>query len=407
MTGSPRFFYFISPPPRAVSPKSAIWQTPLPMSRNLFQKRDEISISHGEYFYAVGSFLKKDGYKRISAVLSQRLLQHVDPADIRDIRIFLEKHGEFYHPARIEINVLQQKISFVLNVAVSVSGNQYIKKEYDHLKKLNDEFPISFLPQVYGFAKVESSEKPKIGMFLGEWFENYNEYHLSMDPSDNKFKIHVWDDTNRRFFLSPEQTEILYRQAARIMTYYYNVETFEHIAQWHHASGDFIVRVDNADLDVKLITVRSYSPLFHDLDDGNDEGKKAELILQALLIFFLKLSIRMQVDRIDGVGDFVWAKPSSVESTLKGMLEGLALKPDILSLPDSIETCFKYYLSNCTREDLFDLFEAMVNTFPSKSPEVPLIKVYLKEHGEALDRAIRRTLNQSAEPILNPILNTI
>ena len=395
MPNTPRFFYFISHPPRAVSPKSAIWHAPLPMSRHLFEKREEISISYGEYFHTVCSFLEKDGYKGISAVLSLRLQQHVDPADVRDIRIFLKKHGEFYHPARVEINVLQQKIYFVLNVAISASGNQYINQEYDCLKKLNDEFSISFLPRVYRFAKVESSGKQKIGLFLGEWFENYNEYHISADPSDRKFKIRVWDDANGRFFLSHEQTEILYKKAARIMTYYYNVETFEHIAQWHHASGDFVVRVDTADLDVKLISVRRYSPLFHDLHDGDDEGKNSELILHALLIFFLKISIRMQVDRIDGVGDLVWANHSSVESTLKGVLEGLALKPDIPSLPDSIETCFKYYLSFCTREDLFDLFEALLKSLPPKSPEVPLVKVNLKEHGEMLYRAIRRTLNQS------------
>ena len=63
-------------------------------------------------------------------------------------------------------------------------------------------------------------------------------------------------------------------------------------------------------------------------------------MLQALLIFFLNLSIRMRLDRYDGVGDIVWADGLVVQSTLDGFFEGLALKPSVASMPDSIDKCF-------------------------------------------------------------------
>jgi hypothetical protein len=44
-----------------------------------------------------------------------------------------------------------------------------------------------------------------------------------------------------------------------------------------------------------------------------------------LLIFFLNLSIRMRLDRYDGVGDIVWADGPVVQSTLDGVMDGLAL----------------------------------------------------------------------------------
>jgi hypothetical protein len=392
MPPKPRFSYYLYNTTTPVSDDHAVWQQPLPLSRNLSGKNGEISISHGEYFCAVGTFLENDGDEVIWRALTRRLQQNVKPQDIREIRICLEKHGEFYHPARLEVLACHQKISFVLNVAVSETGIMTIKKEYHCLTKLNDEFPLCFLPEVYGFGEVESAGNRKICMFLGHWFEGYNEFHVSRDPSDKKNKIMVWDDIHDRFYLSLEQSAELYRQAAGILTYYYNVESFEQIFSWHHGAGDFVVKIDTADLDMKLISVRGYAPLFKNLTHLENAEKDVELILQALLIFFLTLSIRMRLDRFDGVGDIVWTDQSAVQSTLAGFFDGLALKPSVESMPDSIERCFRYYLSVCTKENLYDLSKAVVKRFNRRAPEVRVVKQHLKEHVEELNRVIRQVL---------------
>jgi hypothetical protein len=392
MPYTPRFSYFISALKTPVTQNSAVWQQPLPLSRNLSGKNGEISISHGEYFWAVRTFLENDGDEVICRALTRRLQQNVKPQDIREIRISLEKHGEFYHPARLEVLACHQKISFVLNVAVSETGIMTIKKEYHCLTKLNDEFPLCFLPEVDGFGEVESAGNRKICMFLGHWFEGYNEFHVSRDPSDKKNKILIWDDIHDRFYLSLEQSADLYRQAAGILTYYYNVESFEQIFSWHHGAGDFVVKIDTADLDMKLISVRGYAPLFTNLTHLENGEKDVELILQALLIFFLNLSIRMRLDRYDGVGDIIWADQPAVQSTLAGFFDGLALKPSVASMPDSIERCFRYYLSVCTKENLYDLSKAVVKRFNRHAPEVRVVKQHLKEHVEELNRVIRQVL---------------
>jgi hypothetical protein len=392
MPYTPRFSYFISPLETPVTQNSPVWQQSLPLSRNLSGKNGEISISHEEYFCAVRTFLENDGDEAISRALTRRLQQNVKPQDIREIRICLEKHGEFYHPARLEVLACHQKISFVLNVAVSETGIMTIKKEYHCLTKLNDKFPLCFLPEVDGFGEVESAGNRKICMFLGHWFEGYNEFHISRDPSDKKNKILVWDDIHDRFYLSLEQSADLYRQAAGILTYYYNVESFEQIFSWHHGAGDFVVKIDTADLDMKLISVRDYAPLFTNLTHLENGEKDVELILQALLIFFLTLSIRMRLDRYDGVGDIIWADQPAVQSTLAGFFDGLALKPSVASMPDSIERCFRYYLSVCTQENLYDLSKAVVKRFNRRAPEVRVVEQHLKEHVEELNRLIRQVL---------------
>jgi len=388
MPDTPRFSYFIAPGKTPVTQNSALWRRPLPLSRHFPGENEASSLSHGEYFHSLRTFLENDGCEIICRALTRRLQQNVKAQDIREIHICLEKHGEFYHPARIEVLACHQKISFVLNVAVSETGIETIKKEYHSLTKLNDEFPLCFLPEVYGFGEVESMGDHKIRMFLGHWFEGYNEFHVARDPSDKRNKILVWDDIRRRCYLSSEESVDLYRQAARILTYYYNVESFEQIFPWHHGAGDFVVKIVNSDLDIKLISARGYGPLFTNSAQLKSGQKDVELMLQALLIFLVNLSVRMRLDRYDGVGDIVWADGPAVQSTLDGFFDGLALKLPVASMPDSLDKCFRYYLSNCTREDLVELSKATIKTFHRRASEVRVVNQHLDEHVEELSRVI-------------------
>ncbi|MGD8658629.1 MAG: hypothetical protein PVH37_01755 [Desulfobacterales bacterium] len=392
MPSTQQFSYYISPDETPLSQNSDLWLQPLPLSRHFSGENSAISIAHGEYFQAIRNFLENDDNEIICRALTRRLQRDVKAYDVREIHICLAKHGEFYHPARIDILSHQQKISFVLNVAVSETGIKAINKEYHCIKKLNDEFPICFLPEVFGFGDVASTGDHKIRLFLGHWFEGYKEFHLSRDLSDNRNKILVWDDIRRRYYLSLKQSAELYRQAARILTYYYNVESFEQIYPWHHGAGDFVVKIGETDLDLKLISARGYAPLFTKPNQLKNGEKDTELILQALLIFFLNLSIRMRLDRYDGVGDIVWADGPVVQSTLDGVMDGLALKPPVASMPDSLDNCFRYYLSVCTKEDLYELSNAMVATFNQRAPEVRVVKQHLKEHVEELSRVIGQVI---------------
>ena len=396
MPHTPQFSYYLSPAKPPVNPNSALWRQPLPLSRHFAEKNEKISLSYGEYFSAVRTFLENDGYEIICRALTRKIQQKVKPRDLRKIRIRLEKHGEFYHPACLVVLTGGQKISVALNVAVSEIGIRLIKEEYHYLSKLNAEFSHRFLPEVYGLGEVESAGGYKFRMFMGHWFEGYNEFHIARDPSDRRNKILVWDDHRERYYLSAEQSAALYRQAARILTYYYNVESFEQIFPWHHGAGDFVVKTDNVDLDLKLITVRGYTPLLGNLSDLDNVDKDVELMLQALLIFFLNLSVRMRLDRYDGVGDVVWADGLAVSSTLNGFFDGLALKPPVAAMPDSLEKCFRYYLSVCTEADLYDLSNVALKTFNRRAPELPVVQQHLKEHVAELNRVIRQILSSGA-----------
>jgi hypothetical protein len=203
----------------------------------------------------------------------------------------------------------------------------------------------------------------------------------------------VWDDVRGRFFLSVEQTQTLYALVSKILTSYYNLESFEQVFSWHHAAGDFIVRVKNEKLDLKLVSVRRYEAIFGDQKNTQTTPVDPQQILQALLIFFLNLSIHIRLDRLDGIGEMVWSDSLAVEATLVGFLEALSMKPDIPFLPDSPLACFVAYLTSCSEKDLIDLTGAIINRSNPQMPGLAVVKKNINTHGEILYASIQQILS--------------
>lgn len=389
----PRFTYLTSHSKEPVTAANLIWHQPIPLRLDALLKNEGDSVTHADYYQAAQSFLEDNACEAIVRAVSQQLARDVKAPDIKEIRICLKKHGEFYHPARIEIFVFQQRLSLVLNVAISETGRRFVEKEYQHLKRLTTELRYPYLPQVYGFGRITGSNGLNFAMFLGQWFDGYHEFHISIDPADKKPKIMVWDDSRGRFFLKAEETKTLYAQASKILTDYYNLESFEQISSWHHAAGDFIVKTEAQKLELRLVSVRQYVSIF-----GNDKQPPSgqihsELILQALLVFFLNLSIHMRLDRLDGIGEMVWSDPLAVEATLIGFLEALSMKPDVPALPDSPLACFIAYLASCRRADLLDLCESIVKRFNPRMPELVLVQKNIRAHVETLYGSIQQLLS--------------
>lgn len=326
--------------------------------------------------------------------ISQQTEQSVRPADLEEIQIYSEKHGAFYSPARIVVTAGGKETSVVLNMAISDVGTAHFIDECRHLKRLTRTFPYSYVPQIYGQGHVRIGNIGKIGMFLGRWFEGYHEFHLSLIRADKSQKISVWDDARTDFHLSEHQAAALYRQAARILTTYYNPETFEQIAAWHHAAGDFVVKIEGNNTKLKLITVRRYESFFKDGGRSIGADSREESILQTLLIFLIRLSIKMRIDRCDGVGKLLWASDTSVYGVVAGFFDALATKPDIPGFPAAIDTCFRYYLSCCTASDLLDVSQAIIEGINPFDLDLPIIKRHLERHIETLFEGIRQSTSE-------------
>lgn len=401
MPNKPRFNFFLYSSGTLVLSDSVNWDSPIPLNRNMLEglsaNEPENLFKVGDYFESVRYFLRNQGVDPILAYASKMLGRDISKNDIETFNVFLEKHGEFYHPARIDVVINGKIFSFVLNVAISTPGKNLIKKEFNILKRLNKKYPVSFLPEVFCQGEMQTKQNRNISMFLGEWFGGFHEFHISHDPEAGKNKIKVWDPEGS-LFLSDKRTAKLYRQAAKILTMYYSIDTFEQILSWHHAAGDFVVSITGNNLDLRLITVRNYASMFRcdkNLDIENDPGS----ILESLLLFLLNMSIRIRLDRLNGVGDLVWSDNIAVENCLLGFYQGLKLKYLEGLQMGFADAFFNDYLSRFSRLTLYELSVSAVSRFYQNTEEVHIIQSNLKEHIEVLNAEIHSVIKSLQKSI--------
>ena len=73
-------------------------------------------------------------------------------------------------------------------------------------------------------------------------------------------------------------------------------------------------------IDVRLISVRQHARRVVFMDDSSENAMKA------LLLFFANLTLRMRLDRFDGVGEIAWAGRSLRGGTIRGFLDAIQTK---------------------------------------------------------------------------------
>ena len=327
------------------------------------------------------TFLEEAPHHRLVDAVSRRIRRPVSTDDLESVDIYLEKHGQFYHPSRVKTIAVGRELHFVVNAAFTESGIALIGADFDNIRRLTRQYPYRYIPHVHHLGEVISvSSKKKWILFLGQWLEGYHEFRLQRLSSGDAVAMVVWDPSEGQVALSRKQVSAVYRQAARILTAYYNVFTCEQIGSWHHAAGDFVVRTD-PDIDLRLVTVRQYRPLFSGpIDD-------IEMIFPALLLFLLDLSVRMRIDRESGTGDLLWSEELTVPATINGFFEGLDLQARHGLIPEEFPTVFRAYLKELTGEELTDLLAAVVERRFATEDESTLIHRQLDGHSRAIQSA--------------------
>lgn len=379
-----RYQFFLSDETPAIKPGDQNWCRAIPQNRN---KKDASSklgerITYGELFSAARSYLDTDVSCPLPRGVEALTGQTIDAGDDGVVSIFLEKHGAFYHPARIAVELGGRVSFFVLNIAVSEIGRKTLHKEYRLLQRFSREPFGKYLPRAFSSGSVDIHGGKAIDCFLGEWFEGFYEFHITGSTDSGKTPVEIWYPTGPEMLTDACRSEI-YRQVARILAACFDPDSFEHIFPWHHAAGDFVLRIAGEHPEVRLITVRNYLPLFPKDAGGTSSGP--ERLLQALLILFLHISIRTRLDRIQGTGRIAWADSGAVLPTWKGFLEGIVDRQDSDS---AMKDLFCLYAGSCSRSDLEDLCRGLAGLYPNGSEEYGEVQKGLGSHVTDLLEAI-------------------
>ncbi|MGD9008822.1 MAG: hypothetical protein PVG41_12920 [Desulfobacteraceae bacterium] len=381
------FKFGLSPSEPTVSAGSDLWSTPLPLEMSAFleapAQSDRTSApTCGDYFQAARDFLLQDDMALLRLAADQVLGRAVALRDVEGVGVYLVKHGALYHPARIEVSVAGHTVALVLNVAVSARGRQALSVEFEAVSRLTHELTRPCWPKLYGHGVGKSADGRSWPMLLGAWLEGFYEFHLAENSASGDLTVVVWDTDRGHWNLTPNQQGLLIGKAAEILTYAYHPLTFEAILDWHHAAGDFVVRPLADGIDVRLISVRDYAPLV--ITDSAD----VEAVLDAMVAFVVGMSLRLRLDRLEGVGRPACYPRAVISAIWTGFCEGLRAAAAERGLPhDFADAVVQFFKLQGVRR-LTPIARSIIEKYPADSETRGLLLRICDRHIEALWAAV-------------------
>jgi hypothetical protein len=338
---------------------------------------DPLNTPYKIYFRSIEDFLKQDEFIPLLQAATRKIGREISLNEISEILIRAEKHGLLYHPASIDLVMENRKAKFGLNAAVTDTGKKWLREEVSLLQRFHTENGLPYLPEAYISGELNS-----MFFLLEDWFEGYHEFHITRDE-ESKHTLQLWEFGTGYLNLTNSQSFEIYRQSSKILTLYYDFENFNYLYPWHHAAGDFIVKANNEKIDVRLTTARRYKPL---LDFQRDQINP----LFALFYFFLHLSLHMRLDKIDGVGEVVWAEDYSVDAVAQGFSEALRQKDAFNNNPGLYKE-FIVLLRSFSLDELIASFNPLFDLYAG-TKDLPVIGMNLDGHMKKLHEAIQTRL---------------
>lgn len=380
-----KWTYLFSSNKGDIFPDAASLGQPLYLSST--ERHPFLTIKH--YFDAVRLFLFSDNATPIFTVLSKMSNQAFCLDQIDELVIRSEKQGSFYLVASVTVISTEYTAKFTASSAFSDAGRKCLQRDFDILARLDGLYNTPYLPKAYLLGNTIVTVEKQNCLFshcLSEWFDDFHEWHVTGHGKTADQHICIWDYRRGNRLLSIIQTDKLCRQVAKILTLYFNPTTFEHIAAWHHAAGDFIIRADDENLEVRLTTVRDYTPLFIAATD-----EEPLPLMLGIIHFILRTTLQMRLDKIDGVGESSWLEIINLSACLAGFFDGFLelAAPDRYQLTDIHDLL--ELLKSFTASELKILFGPVLGQLQLENfADFPLILAHLEEHITALHAAIKK-----------------
>ena len=325
------------------------------------------SLTYAAYFEGLERFVSRDGFAPLWGALAASGFPRETGADC-EVVLRAEKHGALYHPASVTVRCGGLGRKLCVNVAATPVAVACLEQESELLAGLRDRFAPEFLPCPHAFGRDGG-----MAFLLEEWFSGFHEFH-----QDGAGHVRLWDYDAGERTLSDDEAALVYQEAARIMTRYFDADTGAAIGPWHHAAGDFVARAADGRVDVRLITVRGHGPSRSFVEAGPMAGRLAALA------FFANMTMRMRLDRVDGVGRLVLADERVAEAAVGGFVQALGERADV----DDGGLGVLDFLGSFSVEEMAGAGEQLMDPCPPE--EEALLRAAWPAHAAALVAALAK-----------------
>ena len=353
-------------------------------------KKAHPHLTLGNYFDAMKACVLRNQGELLKRALKDQWHKDWRLNDVEEIKIRSEKHGILYHLASVEVSLKKIRTKFTLSTAVSRVGISCLMHEHDILERLDRTFQLPFLPEIFGMRETEcptgQGTTEKMVMLSAQWFEDYHEWHLAVDPGDGRQKIKIWDFKRGHRFVSSMEASRIIEECSKILALYYDYGDFSRIAAWHHAAGDFIVNTPgDGTLNVRLTTVRKYEPLMASFSERNVNP------MIAMIYFFLDTTVKMRLDRLDGVGETVWVDDFAVHAAIKGFFQGLREREKVENDASGTQVAdLLSLLKSFDGTELGRIMEPLMDHYATQNPEeMTFMSPHMQDHIRVLRQALR------------------
>ncbi len=302
--------------------------------------------------------------------------------NLNELYIISEKHGSCYNVASAWLISPEKIQKYAILVAIGDKGDS-LAQEYFLLNKLGQIRKSSnkYLPRCY-YLEQKRINGETVHLAILEWFDRYYEWHILENGN-----ISVWDTEEGYYTLKKSLQPFVYQKCAYILTYLFDPFSLSQVYPWHHSAGDFVLKVYKDDVDVKLTTVRSYAPVLK-----LDMPREVSIVI-SLVYFFLNMSIKMRLDKKDGIKKVLLAPENVVIPVLKGFTLALQELVSEGHLKQNQREQILNVLYSLNKDELKKLFYSMLNFYTQEDPlDLPVILANTENHINSLYYSLKAHL---------------
>ena len=131
----------------------------------------------------------------------------------------------------------------------------------------------------------------------------------------------------------------------------------------------------DGNVDVKLTTARRYESIMASFSEDTVNP------MIAIIYFFLNLTVKIRLDRLDGVGETVWAGNFALDAAAEGFFEALGTMAAAGRYHLGQIEDLRSLLKSFDEEELERLFQSLFSLYQEDDPsDLAVIQANLKSH---------------------------